>query len=515
MRSLVRSCMLGTGLVISVVLGACAGSSDDTGSDETNVTASGYTVDLAKLNEQFPPPEGGREIEKIEDAYTVTVDLGVAKFEAKTHLFGDRVNVIPYADPAQGEATATVLDAAGNPHEHDEAIAKFFRPGEVGYMIKHHRPASRVLNFQDQSNDMKEHLKLQDTHIGIVVGIERDGQAGAITVNNPQGYQGGAFGDEHYQMIFVKPKLPEYVPTEAKQAVIDNIRTMLLGFNAVSEFPGDYNGGDPLAARTPELVTAHVVKMVQAIAGDEEARAWFKEKENLIYCAELAHVSTSAGLLVPLNDATMVPLVGEETWTTFKGEVKKHNEHAVSAFTSLNRNPYVAFVQLALAPEDLQSVPAYADSPEETEKLAFNPMTMSDIVEQFLRLHIPREEAGEQLAQAQAAVLQAMKPGLFEAMAIEDLPDTDPVKMAVSDLFDRIVAVVGTPHESYAAFREDIKPLLAEARKMTGPRSPDAGVGLFVPPSLLHVVLQGKNPGGLVGLEYLGHGIHMSATLPE
>lgn len=51
-------------------------------------------------------------------------------------------------------------------------------------------------------------------------------------------------------------------------------------------------------------------------------------------------------------------------------------------------------------------------------------------------------------------------------------------------------------------------PLLDQARQITGPRGD--GNGLFTPPSLFHVVAQGKQPGGLLGLEYVGHGVHFS-----
>ena len=62
----------------------------------------------------------------------------------------------------------------------------------------------------------------------------------------------------------------------------------------------------------------------------------------------------------------------------------------------------------AYAPSDLQE--------EAEEKLAFQPMTAADIVQQFMRTHIPREILGESLAPVQGQVLMAMKPGLFEAM---------------------------------------------------------------------------------------------------
>jgi hypothetical protein len=469
--------------------------------DDGDVTASGYVADFAKLNARYP---GTRRMEKIEDAYTIRIKLGEHNVDAPTHLFGAAVNVIPYSNTdGQADASGAILERG------DQVIAKYFPAGTVGFEIKHHRPEFRDLSLETAGPEMKEHFKLQDTHIGIVVGVERDGKPGAITLNNPQTYEGGAFGDEKYGMIFVRPRYPASMSAEQVKLANDNMRLMVVGFNAVSNFPGDYNGGDPLAARNPAQLREHVIQMVKAIAGDADARAWFTKDENLIYCAELAHVAASGGVLWPLNEATMKPLVGDAAWQAFAQAIEDHNAGRPSAFTQLNRNPRVALVKLPRPSELATLRPASSG-----DALAFRPMTMSDIVEHFMRTHIPREQLGESVAPLQGAVLAQMKPGLLEAMAIDKLPANDPIRVAVEALFGQIVQVVSMPHADYNAFRRAIDPLLAQARQMTGPRA-DNGVGLFVPPSLFHVVAQGKHTGGLLGLRVVGHGLHVSVVRPK
>lgn len=469
-----------------------------------------YEADLAALNSIWP---GDPAMKKIEDAYSVVVDMGQAKFTAPTHLFGLPVNVIPYSNE-DGEADASGAKLARG----DEVIAKLYPPGEIGYAIKHHRPEHRVLALASDPSGMKESMKLYDTHIELVVGVERNGEPGVITINNPQGYEQGRFGTPEYSMIFVKPVFPKYLQ-EHRAAFVDNIRTMMVGFNTVSEFPGDYNGGDPLAANHPDKVREHAVMMVKAVAGDAAAKEFFTTPANKIYCAELAHVSTSAGLLMPLNAATFVPLVGQQVWDTFVAELDKHNAGKPSAFTTGNDNPMLtdlAAIKLALktADESLKPAPEYAPANQidaERTKIAFQPMTMADIVEQFLRTHVPREQLGESVAPVQGAMLKGMKPGLLEAMAMNTLEATDPRRVAVEQLFDKLVEVVSVSYPSYADFRKAVEPLLAQARVMTGPRDA-TGTGLFVPPSLLHVITQGKHAGGMIGLSYEGHGVHVSAT---
>lgn len=473
---------------------------DEVGEEDVTLKTS-YEIDFAKYNAIY-----GTSFQKAEEAYTLLVKVGDKNIPAPTHLFGEEVNVVPYSN----EDNVRTADGRKLTRG-DSIIAQVFTPGQVGIAVKHHRSQYPTLDLNTADpGSMKEHFKLQDTHIEVVVGVKRDGKNGAITLNNPQNYEQGAFGDDHYAMIFLRPVYPSYLSSSQKKAFENNVRTMLVGFNAVTSFPGDYNGGDPLGARNPDKVREYVKQMVLAVGGDEAARAWFKQKENLVYCAELAFLSFSAGLIAPLNDATMVPLVGAEAWTKFKDAITKHDAGEATPFTTLNANARVKYVRdLTVAPAELKPASSYGPA-SEANKLALTPLTMADILDEFLRTHIPREIAGEALAPAQAAVLAAMKPGLLEQMRMNELPAADPRRVAVEQLFDKLVAAVQKQYTSYADFRSSVEPLLAQARAMTGPRG-DTGEGLFVPPSLFHVAAQGKR-AGLLRFQYEGHGVHVSAV---
>lgn len=484
-----------------------AGGEEIDDSDNAVTEQTIYDIDLRKYNEIY-----GTSFTSEAAAYTAQVTIGGKTIPAPTHLFGENVNVIPYSNEDRVKTADGRSLARG-----DSIIAKVYEPGQVGIAVKHHRSEHPTLDLDTaDAARMKEHFKLQDTHIEVVVGVKRDGSRGAITLNNPQGYEDGAFGDEHYAMIFLKPVYPSYLSDAQKKAFENNVRTLLVGFNAVTDFPGDYNGGDPLGARNPEKVREYVKQMVLAINGSQEAREWFTKKENMVYCAELAFLSFSAGLIAPLNDATMVPLVGDAEWKKFQDLMKKHNAGEATPFTDLNDNKRVKYIKdLTAAPADLKPAASYGP-PEDANKLALQPLTMSDIVDEFLRTHIPREQFGEALAPAQAGVLKAMKGGLLEQMRMNELPATDPRRVAVEALYDQIVAAVGkqypgdTPAAQYKAFRAGVEPLLAKARQITGPRG-DTGEGLFVPPSLFHVAAQGKR-AGLLSFQYEGHGVHVSAV---
>lgn len=485
------------------LLGGCDSTTEPTGSsEEQDVTQkSAYTADMAAYNAIY-----GTSFENLDQAYTVLIKAGDKTIPAPTHLFGEAVNVIAYSND-DGVKTAD-----GQTFERgDQEIAKVYKKGQVGIAVKHHRSEFPALDLNSaDASAMKEHFKLQDTHIEIVVGVERDGKPGAITLNNPQNYEEGAFGDEKYAMAFLRPVYPSYLSDAQIAAYEANVLTMVVGFNAVTNFPGDYNGGDPLGARSVERVREHVKNMVLAIGGDAGAQAYFQDPANQVYCAELAHLSFTAGMHVPLNDATMIPLVGEPAWSTFKAYIAKHDAGEKTPFVEMNDNRRVELIrELAVAPDTLKPIGEVA--PANGDKLAFEPMTMSDIVEQFMRTHMPRELLGEQLAPLQGAVLEKMRPGLLEVMKLDQAPADHPARVAVEGLYTRMVEAVSKPYGSYAEFRAAIEPLLAQARQITGPRADD-GVGLFVPPSLFHVIAQGKHQGGLLGMQYEGHGVHVSAV---
>ena len=515
-----------TGAAVALLAVSWAGCSDAPGGESSSsdrpegcfgkcdgtemVFESEYVANLEKLSQIFPNDKA--PLSTIADAFSVVVDLGQNKIKAPTHLFGADVQVIPYGDEDN------VTDAVGNPvARFDSEIAKAYTPGIVGIGVKHHRPEFRYFSVADASADMKEHFKLQDTHIELVVGVQREGAPGAITINNPQTYQDGLFGGKTYPMMFLQATFPEYVKAQ-ERAFNDNILNWLMVFGAVSEFPGDYNGGDPLAAYNSEKVLEHAINGIKAITGDTEAHEWFQKDENMIYCAELAYISHNAGILVPLTKAFMAPHVGEEVWAAYTAEVDKHNAGQPNAFMTMNSNDMIKYVRTTATPEDLQPLWTYAPADQQTDaksRLAFAPMTASHIVEHFMRLTFPREELGEGMAAVQGGMLAKMKDGLLEQMGMDGLPAEHPARAAASGLYDKIVETVSVQYEDYTAFRKAIQPLLDQAGQLTGPRPGDNGKGYYVPPSLYHIIAQGKHPGGLLGVGYVGHGVHWSASQPK
>ena len=470
------------------------------------------------------------------EANSVQVKLpGGPTIVAPTHLF-EKTLVVPYAD------TKTVKDARGVARRGETELNKLISSGEVLFAVKNHRNGNPVVDMA--GNAGKEALKFEDSHAQYLVGVNRrengKNQRGVITFNNPQSYPGGEagpgrFGNPTYNSIAFRPKYPAYllgkktdgsVATNPEsrslvRAFNNNIRTMLLGFNAVTEFPGDYNGGDPLGAFDPQTIKVATRHMINGIAGSAEeksaARAFFGNPDNQVYCAELGFVAASAALHVPLNRSGVSGLgVTEQTWARFKTAVAQHNRGESTPFTSMNDNGQVAHVNAAISPKSLKPMWAYAPSEirqVESQKMAFRPMTSADIVGEFLRLHIDRKQLGEQTGSAiQAGVLKGMRPGLEQMLAISDLPATHPKRAGFERIFGTMTEKVGTAHASYEAFKTALAPAMEAAREATGPQAGGRpGEGLFFPPHGYHVMAKGFGKGeGLLELEYAFHKVHYS-----
>lgn len=443
-----------------------------------------YRVDLGKAGVLF-----GSEFTSETDLFSIRTPLpDGSEIKAPTHMMGqtaDTLRLIAYDD-------------AWGVQQQD--AARFVAPGEIAIAIKHHSPAP----------EGGEEMKLQCTHIQIVVGIRTKDGPGVVTINNPQTYEASPFGSETYPMIFVKPVFPLEISPQMQRAYVNNIRTWLIIANTFTFFPANYDGGDPLGTRSAGQVRTLGDKLLEALAGDEAAIRWLESGENNVYCAELAHIALNLGIHYPLNVANL----GTRRLRVLADQIR------TKKFLARNENANVALVGLETAPDDLQPIGDLLglqitepnDEDPFGDGLAIEPFTMADILEQFIRRTIPRDQMGETVAPIQAALLKTAQPQLLQVTGINQLPESDPRRQAVTALYEQLIMAVGKSYRDYAAFREAIRPLLAQARKFASPRTD--GAGAFVPPHCFLArasdAVQGKSCQGVFNWQYLGHGLHAS-----
>ncbi len=443
-----------------------------------------YKVDLDKARALF-----GAEYATESDLFSIKTPLSDGRvIKAPTHMMGQTEDAIRFI----------AYDDAWGVQQQD--AARFFAPGEIAISIKHH-----CLTPEEG-----EQMKLQCTHIQTVVGINTKRGPGVITINNPQTYEASPFGSEIYPMIFVKPVFPAGVSPQMQRAYVNNIRTWLIIANTFTVFPEDYDGGDPLATRSVGQIRALGDKLLEALAGDKTAINWFESGENNVYCAELAHIALNLGIHYPLNVASL----GTGRFKMLSEQIK------TKEFLARNENANAALVDLDTSPEDLQPIgdllglqitEPNAEDPF-GDGLAIEPFTLADILEQFIRKTIPREQMGETVASAQSALLKSAQPQLLKVTAMDQLPESAPQRQAVTALYTELILLVNQSYSDYSAFREAIRPLMAQARILASPKT--NGAGAFVPPHCFLVratdAIQGKSAQGVFNWQYLGHGLHAS-----
>ena len=429
----------------------------------------------------------------FEDFMTVSVGVDGKERRCRTHLFGKETRLIPYSD-LDGESD--VKDADGQGYSRGDAfLVRVFQPGEIGIQMKigrcHSGMKGRKIQFPMNRRNLEKHLQLHNLHAGFVVGADdRNGAPGVVGLHMPQEYQKsrgrltseqkngnhcsewkhvGRLGKkDSLPLVFFRLTFPEYISDCLSKQFQDNIRTMAVCFNAVAHYPEIGNvTNDLLAACSVKSVREHVKKMVVAIAGGdderEQARAWFQSEDYRLYCSEYVYLTASAGIHCPLNAKTLVPMVGERTWQQFAKMVQAHNDGQPSPFQKMNRNPLVCGIKMGLADASLRPLPDYAkESLREAErsKLAFRPMRFQEMVQCFLNQLVDESSSEERQA-----------PPSLEAVGCSDKDLLTMKKLASSEL----------SRENH-----------------------------MIPPALFHYVAKGCWEGGLLGLSYEAHGIHIS-----
>ena len=448
-----------------------------------------FDIDLDQANAAW-----GSHFTSLKEIFSTVTELPDGEvITSATHMLGqdeDSIRLIAYNDDLGVQQSD---------------IGRFIAPGEIAIAIKHHSCSP--------DPDEKERMKLQCTHIQIAVGVETEDCAGSITINNPQDYQEGLFGDVTYPMIFIKPQFPGQLTAKQQQAYVNNIRTWLVIANTFTEFPGNYNGGDPLATRSVAQIEELGDKLLEALGGEKEAIKWLRDSQHQVYCAELAHVSLNLGIHCPLSEAAL----GSDRFALLQQQLTTRE------FLSMNSNRHCQLIPLQAAPDDLKPIAEElgiqttepSDQDPFGDGLAIEPFTLADILERFIQETVPREQHGESLAPVQSAILTKALPSLLDITGMSELHATDPKRMAVEALYSELINLVAKEYADYQEFRASLHPLLLKAKTITGPR--DDGGGAFVPPHCFLVratdCIEGRSDHGVLDWQYIGHGLHESVLV--
>lgn len=324
------------------------------------------------------------------------------------------------------------------------------------------------------------------------------------------------FGAPANVLIFLKPVFPGRLEAGEIRRYVDNITAWTAIANTFSVFPYRklFNGKDPLVTIDLEKITTLGDRSLEALLGEKDAFAWLRRPENRVYCGELIHLGLNLGLYHPLSRAHL----GEEKYAAVKSRL------AGPGALSENPNHYIRQMKLTPAAEELKPIDRACDfsgehisrEPYFDVRLAVQPFTLADMLEVFVQMTVPREEMGEKVAPLQVQLLEKIKPEFFEAAGNADMPPDDPNRAQIELFYQKLVSVVGREYGDYQEFIARVEPFIRAARKF--PEQFKA-LNAFMPPHCFlaraREYLQGKPRQGILGWQYLGHGLHRKLLKPR
>ncbi len=415
----------------------------------------------------------GRNITDFKDLYSQKTTFSDGKIiECFPHLMGvadDQLKIIPYNN-----------DDGMN----QEKLIEMMGDRRILISIKHH--AIDPLE--------KESLKLQCTHAQLIVKSSE----GVMSLNNPQSYEQALFGDKDYPMMFFSIDFPEEVSKESIRDYENNIILWTTIINTFSSFPSNYDGGDPLSAKDRDSSIRFADMAMKALAGNSEARSWFKEERNKLYCAELVFLGLTLGLIYPLNERHL----DSESFNLLRDQL--HSKE----FLCFNSNPLISHIDLPLPSSDLCPLEGNNESTYFGSNLAVRPMLVSDMLTSYIKYTVDRENLGEKSGRYQLELFKYTQRFLNQYLPVEAFSENS----SVSLLITKVEEIILKEHDSYKDYLSKLKPVLRSLNEEVSKYSNSKNT--FIPPHCFFVrsleyELENKRKG-LVGIKYFGHGIHKS-----
>jgi hypothetical protein len=102
-------------------------------------------------------------------------------------------------------------------------------------------------------------------------------------------------------------------------------------------------------------------------------------------------------------------------------------------------------------------------------------------------------------------------------MRLKTLAENHPIRIEIEKIFQQVLAVVGKQHQNYEEYSEALRPYLLKIHQHI--EKIEGAINAFIPPHCYLVratnFIEGKPGQGLLGWQYLGHGLHESMLVPK
>jgi len=335
-------------------------------------------------------------------------------------------------------------------------------------------------------------IKNEGHHSGAVVPAQRKDQNGNLiqsyaTYNEPDSYHGGMYGRDGYVAVAQRLVFPEFVTPKQARGYTDSIVCWMGLLNPFTQFPSNYNGGDPTRVSNRAALTEILRNGLLAALGDAGAIAFFKNPANLTYCAEFVFVALNTPVY-PFNKRGLAKLLnGDEAKAAQILELRdQHNRGQSTVLSRQTGNPEFRkfHIQMPVVPEDLPPLDELLAANGQTvnsDTIPVPPFKVSQLIRRAFRVLLKPEEVNndQKLAEARTKLFKSMEPAIIQQLGLESLPPSAPELVAVRQFLDVVSQTLAQPASSREEFDQQINGLLAKADEML------VGAGdraYFVPP---------------------------------
>ncbi|MBD2067831.1 hypothetical protein H6F93_09905 [Leptolyngbya sp. FACHB-671] len=447
-------------------------------------------IDLQKFN-QLVGDWAGKPVDDLKRLFTKQVIL-----DDQTTVNSETIKVpgfIGITDDLQ------VQNANGQTVSGHEDIAKFLdRDGLYICTYQWHKERYGVpLDLrQPLAQDIftEAFIKNEGHHSGAVVPAQRKDSSGNLTksyatYNEPDSYHGGLYGSDGYVAVAQRLVFPEFVTPKQARGYTDSIVCWMGLLNPFTQFPSNYNGGDPTRVSNRAALTEILKNSLLAALGDPGAIAFFKNPANLTYCAEFIFVNLNTPVY-PFNKRGLAKLLnGDEAKAAKILELRdQHNRGQSTVLSRQTGNPeFKKFhIQMPVVPEDLLPLDELLAANGQNVKpdtIPVPPFKVSQLIRRAFRVLLKPEEVNNdrKLSEARAKLFKSMEPAIIQQLGLENLPPSAPELVAVRQFLDIVVQTLSQPASNREEFDQQINGLLAKADEML------VGAGdraYFVPPRI-------------------------------
>jgi hypothetical protein len=283
-------------------------------------------------------------------------------------------------------------------------------------------------NVEEQADLMDIFIKNEGHHSGAIVPAQRFGGIKAFaSLNEPDNYHDGMYGNNGFVAVAQRLVFPEFVTQQQARGYTDSIICWLALINPFANFAlNDINGGDPARVCDRATLKKFLKNCALASLGVQEAIEFLNQPENTLYCSEFIYI----GLNTPvypfnLQGLTMV-LDGDEAKAKEILKLQEYqNIRRENILSVKSSNPqFKAFnIQMPVLPENLPPLDVLMANGEiEANSIPFPPFKLSQVLRRAFRTLFPRQEAVNDIkrVKAQAKMLEYLEPLILKQLNLDN-----------------------------------------------------------------------------------------------